>query len=98
MYAKVLGTTTFGLNGHVIGVELDINKAITASGGTFSWSIPKTTHGIDSNAIIVQLYEVATGAQVMADVTVDQTNYNVTITIVGTGTLATGTYRAVLFG
>lgn len=75
-----------------------INKAITASGGTFSWSIPKTTHGIDSNAIIVQLYEVATGAQVMADVTVDQTNYNVTITIVGTGTLATGTYRAVLFG
>lgn len=74
------------------------NKAITASGGTFSWSIPKTTHGIDSNAIIVQLYEVATGAQVMADVTVDQTNYNVTITIVGTGTLATGTYRTVLFG
>lgn len=74
------------------------NKAITASGGTFSWSIPKTTHGINSNAIIVQLYEVATGAQVMADVTVDQTNYNVTITIVGTGTLATGTYRAVLFG
>lgn len=74
------------------------NKAITASGGTFSWSIPKTTHGIDSNAIIVQLYEVATGAQVMADVTVDQTNYNVTITIVGTGTLATGIYRAVLFG
>lgn len=74
------------------------NTAITASGGTFSWSIPKTTHGIDSNAIIVQLYEVATGAQVMADVTVDQTNYNVTITIVGTGTLAAGTYRAVLFG
>lgn len=74
------------------------NKAITASGGTFSWSIPKTTHGIDSNAIIVQLYEVATGAQVMADVTIDQTNYNVTITIVGTGALATGTYRAVLFG
>lgn len=74
------------------------NKTITASGGTFSWSIPKTTHGIDSNAIIVQLYEVATGAQVMADVTVNQTNYNVTITIVGTGTLATETYRAVLFG
>nr|DAM99680.1 MAG TPA: hypothetical protein [Caudoviricetes sp.] len=74
------------------------NTAITASGGTFSWSIPKTTHGIDSNAIIVQLYEIATGAQVMADVTVDQTNYNVTITIVGTGTLAAGTYRAVLFG
>ena len=74
------------------------NKAITASGGAFSWSIPKTTHEIDSNAIIVQLYEIATGAQVMADVIVDQTTYNVTITIVGTGTLATGTYRVVLSG
>lgn len=74
------------------------NKAIAASGGAFSWSIPKTEHGIDSNAIIVQLYEIATGAQVMADVIVDQTTYNVTITIVGTGTLATGTYRVVLFG
>ena len=30
MYAKVLGTTTFGLNGHVIGVEVDINKAFPA--------------------------------------------------------------------
>lgn len=74
------------------------NKAITASGGAFSWSIPKTEHGIDNNAIIVQLYEIATGAQVMADVFVDQTTYNVTITIVGAGTLATGTYRVVLFG
>lgn len=27
MYAKVLGTTTFGLNGNVIGVEIDINKS-----------------------------------------------------------------------
>lgn len=30
MYAKVFGTTTFGLNGHVIGVEVDINKAFPA--------------------------------------------------------------------
>ena len=30
MYSKVLGTTTFGLNGHVIGVEVDINKAVPA--------------------------------------------------------------------
>ena len=27
MYSKVLGTTTFGLNGHVIGVEVDITRA-----------------------------------------------------------------------
>lgn len=30
MYAKALGTTTFGLNGHVIGVEVDINKSVPA--------------------------------------------------------------------
>ena len=30
MYAKVFGTTTFGLNGHIIGVEVDINKALPA--------------------------------------------------------------------
>lgn len=74
------------------------NGALTASGGTYAWSIPAATHGISDSAIIVQLYEVATGAQVMADVTVNQTNYNVTVSIVGTGTLAAGTYRAVLFG
>lgn len=28
MFAEVLGTTTYGLNGHVITVEVDINKAV----------------------------------------------------------------------
>lgn len=53
---------------------------------------------IVDSADSVVIGEVATGAQVMADVTVNQTNYNVTISIVGTGTLAAGIYRAVLFG
>lgn len=30
MYAEVLGTTTYGLNGHVIGVEVDIRRAAEA--------------------------------------------------------------------
>ena len=30
MYAEVLGTTTYGLNGHVIGVAVDIRRAAEA--------------------------------------------------------------------
>ncbi len=33
MYAEVLGTTTYGLNGHVIGVEVDIRRAAEAGIG-----------------------------------------------------------------
>ena len=51
--------------------------------------------------IIVQLYQVSTGEMVFADVTINQSNYNVTITINDTasaGALASGTYRVVIFG
>ena len=77
------------------------NGALTASGGAFTWSIPASTHGISNVGIIVQLYQVSTGEMVIADVTVNQSNYNVTITINDTasaGSLASGTYRVVIFG
>ena len=77
------------------------NGALTASGGAFTWSIPATTHKVSNAGIIVQLYQVSTGEMVFADVTVNQSNYNVTITINDTssaGTLASGTYRVVIFG
>lgn len=77
------------------------NGALTASGGAFTWSIPASTHGVSNVGIIVQLYQVSTGEMVFADVTVNQTNYNVTITINdvnSVGTLASGTYRVVIFG
>lgn len=79
----------------------ETNGAITAAGGAFVWTIAAATHKLSDAAIIVQLYEVATGEQVVADVAVNQTTRNVTITIndtAGAGTLAAGTYRAVLFG
>lgn len=78
-----------------------INGALTASGGAWSWTIPATTHGIDNNAILTQVYEVATGEQVIVDISVNATSYLVTITIndtAGAGSLAAGTYRAVLLG
>ena len=77
------------------------NGALTASGGAFTWPIPASTHGVSNVGIIVQLYQVSTGEMVFADVTVNQTNYNVTITINDTtsaGSLASGTYRVVIFG
>ena len=75
------------------------NTALTASGGAFTWSIPAATHGV-SNPMTVQLFEVASGAMVIAD-TVVASNGNVTITINDTasaGTLATGTYKVVIVG
>lgn len=77
------------------------NDAITASGDAFTWNIPATTHGISNNAIIVQVYEVATNSMVVTDVTVNATNYNVSIVINdadGAGTLTAGKYRAVVLG
>lgn len=74
----------------------EYNEALTASGGVFTWTIAKAKHGITTPAI-VQLFEEATGEMVIADVTVGG-NSVVTIKIVGSGTLAKGTYRVVIIG
>ena len=72
------------------------NGAITAAGGAFTWTITAETHGVTTPAT-VQLFEVASNEQVIADVAI-AANGNVTIKINGTGSLATGTYRAVIIG
>lgn len=72
------------------------NGAITAAGGAFTWTITAATHGVTIPAT-VQLFEVASNEQVIADVAI-AANGNVTITINGTGSLAAGTYRAVIIG
>ena len=77
------------------------NGALTAAGGAFTWTIPATSHGVNSGAIIVQLFEVATGEQVMADVSVNGTSHDVKIIIndvASAGTLTAGTYKVVIFG
>lgn len=71
------------------------NTALTASGGSFTWAIASATHGI-STPCSVQLFEVASGDMVVADVSVTATA--VTVTINGTGTLAANTYRIVIIG
>ena len=72
------------------------NGAITAAGGAFTWTITAATHGVTTPAT-VQLFEVASNEQVIANVVIAE-NGNVTITINGTGSLAAGTYRAVIIG
>lgn len=72
------------------------NGAITAAGGAFTWTITAATHGVTTPAT-VQLFEVSSNEQVIANVAIAE-NGNVTITINGTGSLAAGTYRAVIIG
>lgn len=72
------------------------NGTIAAAGGAFTWTITAATHGVTTPAT-VQLFEVANNEQVIADVAI-AANGNVTITINGTGSLAAGTYRAVIIG
>lgn len=72
------------------------NTELTASGGAYTWNITKATHGINT-PVVVQLYEVATNEMVMADVVVAATG-DVTIKIVGSGTLASGKYKVVIIG
>lgn len=72
------------------------NGAITAAGGAFTWTITAATHGVTTPAT-VQLFEAASNEQVIANVVISE-NGNVTITINGTGSLAAGTYRAVIIG
>ena len=72
------------------------NGTITANGGAYTWTITAATHGVTTPAT-VQLFEVANNEQVIADVAI-AANGNVTIKINGTGSLAAGTYRAVIIG
>nr|DAT89717.1 MAG TPA: hypothetical protein [Caudoviricetes sp.] len=77
------------------------NTALTAAGGAFTWTIAAATHGVNSDAIIVQLFEVATGNQVIADVSINGTSHDVKIIIndvASAGTLTAGTYKVVIFG
>lgn len=72
------------------------NTELTAAGGAYTWTITKATHGINT-PVVVQLYEVATNEMVMADVVVAATG-DVTIKIVGSGTLAADKYKVVIIG
>lgn len=75
------------------------NPAITASGGAFTWTIAAQAND-PQQPMLVQVYETATNAMVIADIAVGTDN-SIVITINDTanaGTLAAATYRAVAIG
>lgn len=72
------------------------NGELTAAGGAYTWTITKATHGINT-PVVVQLYEVTTNEMVMTDVVVAASG-DVTIKIVGSGTLAADKYKVVIIG
>ena len=77
------------------------NKTLTASGGAWTWNIAASQHGINDSNIIIQLYEIATGQQVIADVIINQENYNISIIINDTNSITTLTaskYKVVMIG
>lgn len=77
------------------------NATLSANSGAFTWNIASSVHGVSNSSMLVQLYEVSTGAQVIADIVVNQTTFNVAITIndvSGAGTLSANTYKVVVIG
>lgn len=74
------------------------NTELTAVGGVFTWTISATTHGI-SQPLVVQLFEVASGAQVIADVIVAPTGITIQINdSTNVNTLTANTYKVVIIG
>ena len=74
------------------------NTELTAAGGVFTWTISAATHGI-SQPLVVQLFEVASGAQVIADVVVTSTNITIQINdSTNVNTLTANTYKVVIIG
>ena len=76
------------------------NPALTAAGGTFTWSIVANA-ALGTGEITVNVYEVSSGAIVIPEVVVNQSTGAITITINdtnGLGNLSAGTYKAVLIG
>lgn len=74
------------------------NASITPSTGIATWSIPASTHGVASTgAIIVQLKEVS-GAVVDADISINDTTGDITITWNAASTVSADTYRVTIIG
>lgn len=74
------------------------NGSITPSTGVATWSIPASTHGVATDdSIIVQMKEV-TGAVVEADISINDTTGDVTITWNASATVTANTYRVTILG
>lgn len=69
------------------------NTALTASSGAVTWTISNT---IGTTAVSVQIYEISTNTQVMAEVAA--TASTITIKMNSSSNIAADTYRAIILG
>ena len=69
------------------------NTALTASSGVCTWTI---SNSIGSTSVHVQVFEISSNTQVMAEVAV--TASNITIKMNSASNIAANTYRAVILG
>ena len=95
VYTKVQEITSGAVIKKVI-----TNPALTASGGSFTWSI-SAANALSTGEISVNVYNVSTGEKVIPEIAVNQSTGAVTITINDTNSitnLAAGTYKAILIG
>lgn len=74
------------------------NTSITPSAGVATWSISAATHGVaTTGALIVQMKEVS-GAVVEADISINDTTGDITITWNAASTVSADTYRVTIIG
>ena len=72
------------------------NGALTAAGGLATWTV---NHGLGTQYLTVQVYEISSGNQVMCDVSIGTTSpYAVTISLVSSSNIAADTYRVHIVG
>lgn len=69
------------------------NPALTASSGVCTWSI---TNSIGSADVAVQIFEVSTGTQIMAAVTINAST--ITVKLNSTSNISANTYKAIVIG
>lgn len=69
------------------------NSALTQSSGVVTWTISNT---IGSTSVLVQIFEVSTGTQIMAEVSVSASA--ITIKMNSSANISANTYRAVILG
>ena len=75
------------------------NASITPITGIATWTVSAATHGIGSvGSIIVQMKEVSSGAVVDADIAINESTGNITVSWNASSTVSSGTYRLTAIG
>lgn len=99
------GITAHGANGEVIvgtrkfcRIYSTTNPALTASAGTFIWTVPATDHGFASKVLGISLYD-SEGQMVFTSVTIDS-SYNIVVSMYNetVATIEAGEYMIVIVG